>query len=80
MVSTMDKRKNGRKPIIYNKYGNKPDDPLVVMEDMFEYMASCPLCERRVFDVSDIPGVPVHVRLKCPHCKNFVEVPICKTP
>ena len=46
-----------------------------VAESAFEYTASCPKCERRVFDSTDIPGNSVYVRLKCPHCKRIVNIP-----
>ena len=73
MVSAIEKKKNGRKPIIY---GDKPDDPLVVAEEAFGYMMPCPMCEKRVFDVSDPPDTPTRIRLKCPHCKKIVRIPI----
>jgi len=77
MASANDKRKDGRRLIRPNTYeGDKPDDPLIVAEDSFEYMAICPVCERRVFDASDLSGNPVRVRLKCPHCRNIVKIPI----
>ena len=76
MVSVTDKRKDRRKPITYDTGADKPDEPLMVAEEFFEYMASCPLCRRRVFDISDIPDDPVRVRLKCPHCRNIVKIPI----
>jgi len=79
MVSVIDKKKDGRKAITYDTGGDKPDEPPTVVEEAFEYIASCPVCMRRVFDVSDIPGDPVQVRLKCPHCRNIVKIQISKT-
>jgi len=77
MVSALDKRKNGNKPIQYRKNeGDKPDDSLIVAEDAFEYIAPCPACERRVLDVDDPPDKPTRVRLKCPHCRKIVRIPI----
>lgn len=76
MVSAMDKRKNGRKPVTYDTGGDKLDDPLVVAEDLFGFLAICPVCERRVFDVSDLSDNPVRLRFKCPHCRNIVIIPI----
>jgi hypothetical protein len=51
----------------------------MVAESAFEYTASCPLCDRRVFDSTDIPGNNVHVRLKCPHCRKIVNIPFTST-
>jgi len=77
MVSAIEKRKNGRGPIIYSKNGkDKPDEPHMVMEDSFLYMAPCPVCEKRVFDISDPPDKLTLIRLKCPHCRNIVKIPI----
>lgn len=81
MLSEIDKRKNGRKPVIYNRNtGDKPDEPPSSIEDLFEYIAACPVCGKRIFDVSDIPGNPVRVRLKCPHCRKIVRIPISEAP
>ena len=77
MVTVADKRKNEHKPIIYDKSGrDKPDDPLAVMEEILDYIAPCPVCERRVFDVFDAPDKPTKIRIKCPHCRSVVKIPI----
>ena len=78
MVSEIVQKKNARKTVIYGRSdGNKPDEPpLAVEEDSFGYMASCPVCKKRIFDVSDTTGTSVHVRLKCPHCRNIVKISI----
>jgi endogenous inhibitor of DNA gyrase (YacG/DUF329 family) len=46
------------------------------MEEPLEYSVACPVCEKRVFDISDIPATPIRVRLKCPHCHKIVQVPV----
>jgi len=78
MVSAVDKRKNGKKPILYGaEVKDKPDDPLIVAEPLFEYMAACPVCEKRVLDISDPPdNHQTRIRLKCPHCRRIVKIPI----
>jgi len=77
MVNALDKRRSGQKPVKYERNSkDKPDDPLVVTEDVFEYMAPCPLCEKRVLDVDEPPDKPTRIRLKCPHCRNVVRIPI----
>jgi endogenous inhibitor of DNA gyrase (YacG/DUF329 family) len=77
MVNALEKKKNGRKPVTYYKSDReKTERPLMVAEEMFEYMASCPVCDKRVFDVSDIPGSHVRVRIKCPHCRRIVKIPL----
>ena len=63
-----------RKQIVYS-LGDNGGSAGLVAESAFEYTASCPMCERRVFDSTDIPGNSVHVRLKCPHCKKIVNIP-----
>jgi len=38
----MDNRKNGHRPVTYGRDGrDKPDDPLVTKEDIFEFIAIC---------------------------------------
>jgi len=77
MVSAIEKKKTGREPIVYStKNLDKPHDPLIVAEDSFEYTAPCPMCERRVLDVDDPPERPTRVRLKCPHCRRVVRIPL----
>jgi len=48
----------------------------MLADDVFKYTASCPVCCKRVFDISDLIGVHVRVRLKCPHCRKIVEIPL----
>jgi Zn finger protein HypA/HybF involved in hydrogenase expression len=48
----------------------------MVMEEPLEYTVSCPVCERRAFDISELPETPIKVRLKCPHCHKIVQVPV----
>ena len=80
MLSVTDKRKNERKAITYaTDEGDKPDPPAVA-EEMFEFLVICPLCKRRVFDASGLSGNPVRLRLKCPHCRNIVIIPISEKP
>jgi hypothetical protein len=35
----------------------------------------CPLCEKRVFDVSKLCDQQVEIELKCPNCNKVVKVP-----
>jgi len=53
----------------------KAAKPQVDIVDEFEYKAACPVCGKRVFDLSDLPSTPVRVRLKCPHCRKIVKIP-----
>lgn len=50
----------------------------VALDGEFEYK-SCPVCDKRVFDVSGGPGITVQVRLKCPHCRQIIIIPISST-
>lgn len=34
----------------------------------------CPLCEKRVFDISELPGEQIAITLKCPSCHRVVTV------
>ena len=34
----------------------------------------CPLCGKRVFDISELPGEQVAITLKCPGCHQVVTV------
>jgi len=44
-------------------------------DGLFEYTL-CPECGRRVFDVHGQPSSLICIRLKCPHCRNIVNIPI----
>jgi len=47
----------------------------VEIADDFEYVASCPICEKRVLDISDVPKTPIRIRIKCPHCRKIIKIP-----
>ena len=51
-----------------------------VAEADMDYMVSCPLCEKRTMDASDLPEQVVTLRYKCPHCKNIVRSPLVALP
>ena len=46
------------------------------MTDELEYTVPCPSCTGRAFDFSGLPQGLLRVRLKCPHCRKIVEIPI----
>jgi hypothetical protein len=64
-----------QRPVKQVAYRLAPDEISAVMEDTLEYMASCPVCQKRVFDISALPDKQLTVRLKCPHCRKIVQVP-----
>jgi endogenous inhibitor of DNA gyrase (YacG/DUF329 family) len=35
----------------------------------------CPICSKRVFDISKIPKEQIIIELKCPQCGKLVKVP-----
>jgi hypothetical protein len=37
---------------------------------------ACPLCGKRAFDTSALPGAEVAIQMKCPHCGMLVCVPL----
>lgn len=77
MLNTIDKRKPKLKPVSYAKNTeDQHEDPPASAGDSFGYMAACPICEKRIFDVSKLTGSPVYVRLKCPHCRKIVRISI----
>lgn len=41
---------------------------------MLKYKMICPKCGKRVFDISDKPSNPLTIELKCPNCRNIVQV------
>jgi len=45
-------------------------------DDEFEYKIACPVCDKRVFDLTDFPTDNVSLRMKCPHCRKIIHVPI----
>jgi len=69
-------KKQMRKQIIYDTSDSDEITTSVVAEPAFEYTAPCPKCDRRVFDSTGITGNPVFVRLKCPHCRKIVSIPL----
>jgi len=49
------------------------------MDEHSVYIVSCPVCEKRVFDVSELPEQMVKLRYKCPHCRSVVVIPLSST-
>ena len=47
-----------------------------IAEEPFGYIIPCPECERRAYDISDLPEHFIILKLKCPHCNKIVETPI----
>lgn len=35
---------------------------------------NCPICSKRAFDILSSARGTVWIELKCPHCKNIVQV------
>lgn len=35
---------------------------------------NCPICRKRAFDISAAVKGEVWIELKCPHCRNIVQV------
>lgn len=35
---------------------------------------NCPLCRKRAFDISSSVNGDVWIELKCPHCRNIVQI------
>jgi len=66
-----------RKQIVY-----KPPPALIwaVMEDAFDYIVSCPKCDKRTIDISALPESLIRLRYKCPHCNNLVVTPLIQEP
>ena len=74
MTSRVREKAPGKKQIVYG-IADGENAVYAVAESAFEYTASCPMCNRRVFDTTNIPGNLIYVRLKCPHCRNIVNIP-----
>ena len=45
-------------------------------EKQLDFTVSCPVCDKRAFDISETRGNIVKIRLKCPHCRKVVEMPL----
>jgi len=60
-------------PIIYQP---PPNIKYMTSEDILDYTAICPICEKRTIDVSDLPEHLIKLRYKCPHCHNIVTTPL----
>lgn len=35
---------------------------------------NCPICRKRAFDISAAVKGEVWIELKCPHCRNIVQI------
>lgn len=46
------------------------------MKVMKVMSVKCTICNKRAFDIKMIPGEPVEIQLKCPHCHKIVNIPI----
>jgi endogenous inhibitor of DNA gyrase (YacG/DUF329 family) len=56
-------------------YSAPEANAMAAAEEPLEYLVRCPRCDRRVFDISELPPNLIRVRLKCPHCHKIVEIP-----
>jgi len=45
-------------------------------DGQFKYSMLCPVCQKRVFDISELSCNNSLIRLKCPHCRKIVVIPI----
>ena len=77
MVNTTDQKIKLRKPAGRRSCcgWDSAETNMASSDGLFEYTA-CPECGRRVFDVHGQPGSLISIRLKCPHCRNIVYIPI----
>ena len=66
----MAKKKDNRQTLYVAPYVEK----YAVSEAPLEYMVPCPVCEKRAFDISELPERLINVRLKCPHCNKIVQL------
>jgi hypothetical protein len=74
MQNTTSKARIRLAPAPYS-HTRKGAIPRTALIDEFGYTASCPICGKRVFDLTDLPGTTVQVRMKCPHCRKIVKIP-----
>jgi phage FluMu protein Com len=75
MITAIDKSAAGRNPVICDRAGRDvPFDP----PGSFDYIAVCPVCGKRVFDVADPSGASVCVRIKCPRCRKVSNIVIAE--
>lgn len=77
MVIATGKSRERRKLVVYNRgiktgYAGASQRE----EDAFKYTAPCPICEKRIFDISTLPVNRIMLRFKCPHCHNVVIMPL----
>jgi len=67
MITEFDKRERRRKYISENCESE---------DESFKHMTQCPICDKRIFDLSDRPDKPTQIRLKCPHCRKVIKIQI----
>ena len=80
MATSLDKTLHKYKK--YNCANNKnivSDIQRTETDESFKYITPCPICGKRVFYVSEPPDKPTRIRLKCPHCRKIVRIPISAT-
>jgi hypothetical protein len=77
MCAAANKTMHTRRRIVYDSGAADPSD---AANKSYDYVAPCPVCERRIFDFSEIPQNSVSVRLKCPHCRKIVHIPLPAQP
>jgi hypothetical protein len=79
VVKTVGTRTSKIQKAMYDS-GDDAADPPDAANKSYDYVAPCPVCERRIFDFSEIPQNSVSVRLKCPHCRKIVHIPLPAQP
>ena len=78
MASVAERKEFSQRTVIRDKSGNdNKKEPVVIGEEPFDHMKPCPVCEKRIFDLSGSPCNVIRIRLKCPHCRKIVVIPIC---
>jgi transcription elongation factor Elf1 len=45
-----------------------------ISRKQLRYKMRCPMCGKRAFDISEMPADTVIIELKCPNCRNIVEI------
>jgi hypothetical protein len=57
-------------------YAPARDETPSVINEQPKYIILCPICKKRVIDVSELPERLIKLRYKCPHCRNIVITPL----
>ena len=74
IIFKMTKRIQRQKKILMTR--KLAYEALDALYEPLEYSVLCPDCEKRAFDISELPESLIMIGLRCPHCNKIVQTPV----